>query len=157
MSRVVPRSRGRPSRSRPGSSGSCTPCGCSRRPSRWSRCTWDTPADSGGGGGRRTDGQLTGTWDTHSHIRRGPDAPRALTPSPRCYDPVSCRHPEATSCRLRRAVLTPPAPRLHRQTPRVGPSLHDRQRTAPLHRFTQGGASVAEGRLLAEEPSLWSA
>ena len=44
MSRVAPKSRGRPSRSLSGSSGSYRPCGCTRRPSQWSHCISDTPA-----------------------------------------------------------------------------------------------------------------
>lgn len=41
--REAPRVRGTPSRSRPYSSDSYTPCGYSRRPSLWSRYIWDTP------------------------------------------------------------------------------------------------------------------
>ena len=161
MSRVVPRSRGRPSRSRPGSSDSCTPCGCSRRPSQWSRCTWDTPADSGrgggGGGGEQTvNKQAPGTLTVTS----GGD--------PQTRPVLSLRLPGVmTLCpaaipRPRRAILTvltpPPTPTVFtgRRHGSVPVCMTDSVRPS----FTASHRAVHQllkGRLLAGERSLWSA
>lgn len=77
-SRAAPKNRGTPSRTRFCSSGSCTPCGCSRRPSRWSRCTWDTlwywPRSSWTSPSRRHTSWSTslanGTWPDRASSRR---------------------------------------------------------------------------------------